>query len=164
MNDPEFENELRRAQPATPSADLKSRIAAELSAPVSADVPAAGMLPRSPRLTVWKCLNRLAWAAGGAAAALAISAPWKNADSPPPAKPATAQAESIEANFEIVDRSRELIEASDEGLVFLGPADPRRGLRVSYVDRQIWTNPKTGAVVSYETPRDGVLLMPVALQ
>ncbi len=163
MNESEFENELRRVRPARPSENLSDRIAADLSGTMIA-TPASGTLTRSARSPAWRWVARLAWACGGAAVALAATASGKLGVASQPKPSASINAETKTPDFEIVDASRELIKAQDEGLLFISETEPQRRMRLSYVERMTWTNPETGAVIEYETPREGVVLMPVALQ
>jgi hypothetical protein len=167
MNESEFENKLRHeARPAKPSVDLASRIEAELARPIPAGMAGSGRLPRSSRSPVLAWLGRLSWAAAGAVAALVATAPWaERSDSARQERPMPATSgDSGGSAFEIVDASRELVGARDEGLQIIDESEAQRRLRLSYIERLTWTNPETGAMIAYETPREGVMFMPVALQ
>ncbi|MEO8350984.1 MAG: hypothetical protein ABI680_04595 [Chthoniobacteraceae bacterium] len=164
MNESDFENELRRTRPAAPSASLRDRVAENLAIPPIAATAASGKLRRSESSSAARWFGRLAWACGGAAIALVASFPMKKDASIEPLPAVPAKAPATPPDFEIVDASRELIKAQDEGLLFIRETEPQRRMRLSYVERTTWTNPETGAVIEYETPREGVVLMPVALQ
>ena len=59
----------------------------------------------------------------------------------------------------------ELISANDEGFIYdQNSAEPQRQMRLTYLERHTWTNPRTGAVIEFEVPREDIVLMPVAMQ
>jgi hypothetical protein len=49
----------------------------------------------------------------------------------------------------------------DEGIVFLRNGLTARRYRYEFIDRVVWKNPTSGAVVEMEIPRDEVILVPV---
>lgn len=50
---------------------------------------------------------------------------------------------------------------TDEGIVFLRNGLTARQYRYEFVDRVVWRNPASGAVVEMEVPREEVILVPV---
>ncbi|HKJ91326.1 MAG TPA: hypothetical protein VJ960_09365 [Oceanipulchritudo sp.] len=50
---------------------------------------------------------------------------------------------------------------TDEGIVFLRNGLTARRYRYEFVDRVVWRNPTSGAVVEMEVPREEVILVPV---
>ncbi|MEQ1862856.1 MAG: hypothetical protein ABMA13_23285 [Chthoniobacteraceae bacterium] len=157
MNESEFENQLRALTPAAPSPDLGRRIAAAM---IPSRTPAAGVVAQ-PRRSAWADLMRgLLWASCGAAAAALILLSRTPETTPAPASVAAAVPPA--AASETVS---ELIATADDGLVFDEDSDePQRQMRFTYLERHVWTNPQTGAVIEFEVPREDIVLMPVAMQ
>jgi hypothetical protein len=169
MNEPDLEKELRSLLPAKPSARLAERIATELKTqPVRAHQAAAGLLTRPANQANGTRFARpwLLVFAGAAAVVIGFFAvaQWIK----PPSRTTASNSESANAitalNETPDDSVDELIGARDEGVVYGEDAEPQRQVRVVYLERHTWTNPKTGAVVEIEVPREDVVLMPVAMQ
>ena len=173
MNEPDLENELRALRPVAPTADLQTRIAADLAArqiavvaPRTVSVPTAGVLarPSAPGLSGhW--LRGLGWSVAGAAAALALVLSFQKADRralPRPAEIAAVDTES--ENFVPAESERELVATDDSGILYAEGEEPVRAVRFHSVERYAWSNPETGARVEVEVPREDVVLMPVAMQ
>jgi hypothetical protein len=178
MNDAEFENHLRNAlRPVAPSAELRERIREELPPPATAARAYAGRLPRPQAHGFWKVLLRdFGWACAGAAAALAVLALWPSRQTPvsvptlstgtgdlavntKPSTPATG------ANtFEHDETTNELVSSPDIGALVETNDGPAREVRYTYLERQEWSNPHTGARVYLEVPREDVYFVPVSLQ
>jgi hypothetical protein len=175
MNESEFEQELRALQPHAPSPTLARRIAAEMPAAQALVVapsralshtPAAGLVVQ-PRRSPWLGLMRgLLWASAGAALAVVIM----TYREPPQfvvdvSRNGVGLAESASVNETPSESVSELISANDEGLIYdQGSAEPQRQMRLNYLERHVWTNPQTGAVIEFEVPREDIVLMPVAMQ
>jgi len=64
---------------------------------------------------------------------------------------------------EPAESTDELIATDDEGLIY-EDGSPQRQLRMTYLEHHTWTNPRTGAVIEMEVPREDIVLMPVAMQ
>lgn len=71
------------------------------------------------------------------------------------------QSEPRRGSFEPVLAQNNLKERVDEGIVFLGNGLTARRYRYEFIDRVVWKNPASGAVVEMEVPRDEVVLIPV---
>jgi hypothetical protein len=68
-------------------------------------------------------------------------------------------------DFKAMEITRELISTEEEGQVFYqNGATPMRQVRNRYREHHSWTNPRTGARVDIEIPREDVFLKPVSLQ
>lgn len=171
MNESDLEKELRSLLPTKPSPQLSERIAAELNAPIApTQERATGVLARpSKQRDASRFLRPWVLALSGLSTvviALLAVAFWLKPGSTSTniaTKPETsAQAFALNENpDESVD---ELIDAQDEGLVYGEGEEPQRQVRITYLERHTWTNPKTGAVVEVEVPREDIVLMPVAMQ
>lgn len=175
MNESEFEAELRALKPAAPSPALFQRINAELPATQAiavaatrtlAPTPAAGVVARAKPTPVWVTLLRgMLWASAGAAVAVVVLT-----SQPPttvPKAPANAALYAEQASSDVPEEQTvsELIAAADEGLyVDETGSDPQRQMRLTYLERHVWTNPETGAVIEFEVPREDIVMMPVAMQ
>lgn len=173
MNESEFENELRALKPAAPSPALGKRIAAQMPTQALALAPertlarprSAGVIAKpQPGSTLLALLRGLLWAGAGAAAASAFfltHAPQMPAAAPDAARENIAAAQAAQPEEAV----SELIASQDEGLIYdRDSAEPQRQMRYTWLERRIWTNPQTGAVIELEVPREDVVLMPVAMQ
>jgi hypothetical protein len=174
MNESELENELRALLPAAPSPALEKRIAAEISAHaitvasprILDQAPTSGVIARSSQPSpLMSLLRGLLWAGAGAAVATVILLNRAPQPQTPPALPVAAatQDETIIVSEMPEQMVTELIESTDEGLVY-NEDTPQRQMRLTYLERHTWTNPKTGAVIEFEVPREDIVLMPVAMQ
>jgi hypothetical protein len=164
MNDSELEDQLRSLRPAAPSPELGQRIARELAAVNGA--PCAGVIVRPARDAghTWRWLRDLAWACAGAGVALVsatLLSPSEKA--PQPLASAPVPVERADA-FEPEGTTHELLAARDSDQL-LDTADGLvREVRYSFRERHAWTNPRTGARMEIEVPREDVHLLPVSLQ
>jgi hypothetical protein len=188
MNESDFEAELRAVRPARIKSDLAERVAAELAsgelhlannkalatAPerqVASSTRAAGLVRSDDALSVpsWSIWRGLAWALGGAAAAVAVfllvGTHGGGGNSQLAGTEDTSQPARVAINEDPDESVAELISTEDEGLILdTEDAQPQRQLRLTYLERHTWTNPKTGAVIEFEVPREDTVWMPVAMQ
>jgi hypothetical protein len=68
-------------------------------------------------------------------------------------------------DFQAAETTRELISSEEEGqVIYRTGTSPVRQVRNLYRERHSWTNPRTGARVDIEIPREDVFLKPVSLQ
>lgn len=178
MNESEFEQELRGLMPKRPSDGLRQAIESELgtitsvvvAAPRTLEGRVEHQLEADDRWQwVWSLLRGLSWAGAGALAAVIVMLsqsqhePQRTAQTPVE----TAEAVGTETHPEVEreEMVNEFVSAADEGLVIdheVGEA--KRRVRLSFIERHIWTNPETGAVIEFEVPREDVLTMPIAMQ
>ncbi|HSI61682.1 MAG TPA: hypothetical protein VLE43_01150 [Candidatus Saccharimonadia bacterium] len=155
MNESEFETDLRRFAPATPSSALAQGIAASLDR--SQPEPASPARP-SP---LWIWLDRLLWSGLGATAAVAITLAARPQVSPTiPAHPAVASASSA---MQKVLTSDEALDWQDEGVHFDANGQPMLRLRRMAVEHQAWADPQNAGIVQVEVPRQEVMYVPVQL-
>lgn len=146
MND--LESLLSGLAPRAPSQALSERIAHDL------DLDRQWLHGhRRPR----RWLTSLAWATVGAAAALAVSAVLA-----PPAGPATAAAKPALLPAGTI---REVVHTEDEGIAFNEAEQTHeQRLRLYSVERQNWIDPRDGARITVERPREEHLVLPVSYQ
>ncbi len=68
-------------------------------------------------------------------------------------------------DFQALEVTRELVSSDEEGqLLYRDGNNPVRQVRYLYRERHSWVNPRTGARVDVEVPREDVVLKPVSLQ
>lgn len=146
MND--LESLLSGLAPRGPSQALRERIAHDL------DLDRQWLHERHrPR----RWLAPFAWAVAGAAAALAVSAVLA-----PTAGPATA---ATQAALLPAGTIREVIHTEDEGIAFNEAEQTHeQRLRLYSVERQDWIDPRDGARITVERPREEHLVLPVSYQ
>jgi hypothetical protein len=170
MNESDLEAELCRLAPAAPRPELEDRIAralAELPAPERPDVPTAGAIVRPPERTPsrWRAfLPNLGWAVAGALAGVTAIILVQNPA--PPARPGspTGQVAANDSFFEPVGTDREVVSEDEPELVYDDENHPAQVVRTSYLERYTWSNPRTGARVEVEMPREDVRFLPVSYQ
>lgn len=168
MNDSDLETHLRALRPTPPAPALEQRIARALAEAPPTSAPAAGVLRRPASVgRVGHWLRDLGWAAAGAAAAFAVLALLS-----PRARPLAQllttpepSAETAAVNtFEHAAATEELIATQDSAEVIETEDGLVRPVRYSYRERHAWANPRTGARMEIEVPREDVYLVPVSLQ
>jgi hypothetical protein len=142
MND--LESLLAGLPPRGPSPALGDRIAHDLDLDRQ-------WLPGRRRSYRW--LSPLGWAAAGAAATLVVSAVLSPSTGPSTA--ALLPAGTI----------REVIHTEDEGIAYNEAEQTHeQRLRLYSVERQDWIDPRDGARITIERPREEHLLLPVSYQ
>jgi hypothetical protein len=68
-------------------------------------------------------------------------------------------------DFQPMETTRELISSEEESqLLYRDGSSPMRRVHNRYRERHTWTNPRTGARMDIEVPREDVFLQPVSLQ
>jgi hypothetical protein len=169
MNDSELENHLRGLlRPMPASAELRTRIGEELGAGAARPRAWSGRLARPTRGGFFFVLMRdFGWACTGAAAALAVLAllPTKQAPAGPANAAVNASATAATGNtFEHDETTHELVSTQNSDQLVETDDGPAREVRYTYLERHEWSNPRTGARVYLEVPREDVYLLPVSLQ
>ncbi len=159
----DIEQELRKLNPAPPSAALQARLERELE-------------PNSRQINGQKRLGALPlhWVAPLAVAAVLTLAAYLNfSQSPPAAVPApptfalnngkpTATAVVVDneaSRFVPVTARQMLIGAQEEGIYFDEEDMPTRRMRYQFVDSYLWENPADGSSLQVNMPREEVLLV-----
>ena len=176
MNDADIEQNLRELlRPVEPAADLRRRIQKELRANAAQPRALAGRLPSAstPGL-LFRLLRDFGWACAGAAAVLAILAglPGKHVIAPAlkttvavnETQPAAATTPTATATFEHDETTHELVSTVNSDQLVQTDDGPAQEVRYSYVERNAWSDPRTGATVILEVPREDVYLLPVSLE
>lgn len=167
QNESEFEQDLRALRPRPASSALEERIAADLARhelTVVEHVPAAAILRRErpARAPFAGWLSGLGWAFAGAVvacAAIAVSERMQGR-----ALSLAAVAEPAAETFQHAESTEQLLTAEDEGVVIDEEKTPVRQVHYYSVERHVWVNPRTGARMEFEIPREDVRFTPVAMQ
>ena len=151
---PGIARELAALEPMTPSAGLRSRIAADLASPPPTARPRGA--------AVGWTVERLAWAAAGAvAAAVAIGLPAREAGPPTgPLPPAPAALVTTAPASDEPRPAEEAVGWADEGVRFLDGGTPARVLRRFVVER----HRAADGAAEVRVPREDVIFLPVALR
>ncbi|MBE2285664.1 MAG: hypothetical protein IAE77_19535 [Prosthecobacter sp.] len=155
--DARLENLLRGLAPAAVSPGLKQSVDEELQLDMSwLNTPSRQR--RSPR---W--LASTSWAALGAAAAVAVMSYLPAPSITAPAAAGGTLATSTPTVMP-VSTIREWEDVKDEGIHYNQQRLPEQHVRVITRDRQSWIDPRDGAQITVEIPREQRLVLPVAFQ
>ncbi len=155
--DPEetrLENALRRLAPAAPSPALTRGVDEELSL----DMNWLGAPSRPQRRSGW--LHSAGWAALGAAAAVTVMSFL------PGTTPGTPGTGGMAATPMVLPIStiREWEDVRNEGIHYSLENVPEQHLRVLARERQTWIDPRDGAEMTVEYPREQKVVLPVSFQ
>ena len=158
MNDSEFESLLKTLPPAPPSLTLTSRIEHELEL----DTQWLSAAPRRRSPPRW--FAPVAWSALGAAAAVAVMAALPAQTGAP--APAVAAAASAPLNSVIpLTTVREVVDAPDQGIRYNAQSHlPEQHVKYVTVERHAWIDPRDGAQITVEVPREDSVILPVSFQ
>jgi len=154
MNEHELESLLTSLTPARPSAALAQRVDRELEQDMRW---ALRTTSRSPR---W--LSPVMWTSLGAAAAVAImSLAQTNVVST--SGPAFALAKST--SIMPVSTIREVVDTQDEGIRYNETSRlPEQHMKIVSLERHAWIDPRDGAHITVEMPREDSVVLPVSFQ
>ena len=168
LNESELEEQLRQLRPRAVHPRLEERLGAALAerdGGLVARTPTAAILRRgraeATPLVRW--LQGLGWALAGAAAAVIAIALLNPGDAAKIRSSLAAVATPAEV-FEPTESTEELVTAEDEGLVLGSDQEPVRQVRYRSLERHVWVDPRSGARMEFEIPREDVRFMPVAMQ
>jgi hypothetical protein len=154
MNEQELESFLSSLTPARPSATLAQRVDRELEQDMRW---ALRPVRRSPR---W--LPPMMWTSLGAAAAVAImSLAQTNVAST--SEPAFALARS--PSVMPVSTIREVVDTQNEGIRYNDISHlPEQHMKIVSLERHAWIDPRDGAHITVEMPREDSVVLPVSFQ
>jgi hypothetical protein len=169
--DPALEAALRAMRPSGLAADLTATILQRTTGSQPAVIPFP-VAPKSPARTWNRYMLPVAAAVAllGAAAALLVPTSGNRdngiaANNPPPANPpVTRNTAPANGNSGFVPAAfgTDLAQAKDEGVVWQGPNQARRVVKVTYRDRGTYLTPD-GRKVEVEVPRVEYILLPEKL-
>jgi len=149
-----LENMLRGLAPAAASPALAQCVDEELKL----DMSWLHTCARPRRVMRWT--GSAIWAALGAAAAVAVMS-----FLPAPSRPANdASALAATPTILPVSTIREWEDVRDDGIHYSKERLPEQHLRVIARDRQTWIDPRDGAQMTVEIPREQKVILPVSFQ
>lgn len=161
MNESDLERMLAGLAPAPVSSRLESRVERDLMIDSGLSVIDGGALvkPVRPKKIMW--WHPVAWAALGAAAAVAVTSlgPVQTGTNAGGLASAERQAAAIP-----VSSTREWLDADDQGVHFNSQQLPERRLRLTSMERHEWVDPRDGAQITVEIPREDTVVVPVEFQ
>jgi hypothetical protein len=151
-NDTRLESLLRGIAPAAAFPALSQQVDEELKLDMS-------WLQTQPRLRhAPRWLVSASWAAFGAAAAVAVMSYLPSPASSSDGTLATAPTVLPVATI------REWADVLDEGIHYTQERQPEQHLRVIARERQTWIDPRDGAQMTVEFPREQKFILPVSFQ
>jgi hypothetical protein len=154
MNEHELESLLTSLTPARPSAALAQHVDHELEQDMRWALRPAS---RSPR---W--LPPMMWTSLGAAAAVAIMTLGQT-NSANTSEPAFALERS--PSVMPVSTIREVVDTQDEGIRYNATSRlPEQHMKIVSLERHAWIDPRDGAQITVEMPREDSVVLPVSFQ
>jgi hypothetical protein len=152
MNDHDLENLLSSLAPARPSTALEQRVNRELEQ----DLRWALRPGRRPA----RWLPPMLWTSLGAAAAVVVMSLMQAA--PEPAGLASAPtAHSVLP----VSTIREVVDTQDQGIRYNETSRlPEQHMKIVSLERRAWIDPRDGAHITVEVPREDSVVLPVSFQ
>lgn len=151
MNENEIEKLLSEMRPRAASAELEKRIEHDLAFTSGLRLIEGGAKPRKMS---WQ---PVAWIGLGAAAAFVIM-------SLSPATQSKSSSVLAAGSAVPVNSTREWVNADDQGVRFNSEQLPERHLRLTTMERHEWIDPRDGAQISVEIPREDTVVLPVKFQ
>ena len=152
MNDHDIESLLTSLSPARPSAALAKSVDRELESDLS--------WARAPRRKVPGWLPPVLWSSLGAAAAVLLMTAMP-ALMVSPGGSAVSQAPSVMP----VSTIREVVDAQDEGIRYNDISRlPEQHVKLVSMERHAWIDPRDGARITVEMPREDSVVLPVSFQ
>ncbi len=150
LNDTHLENLLRGLAPAAASPALTQRVDEELKL----DMSWLGSTTKPRRATRW--LTSATWASLGAAAAVAVMSflPQPTSNATLATTPAVLPVATI----------REWEDVQNDGIHYSAERLPEQHMTVISRERQTWIDPRDGAQMTVEYPRQQKLVLPVSFQ
>ncbi|HCN28690.1 MAG TPA: hypothetical protein DIT64_07965 [Verrucomicrobiales bacterium] len=154
MNESDIETLLSGLSPRGPSPALERRVAHELELDQQ-------WLRQPLRRSAARWMMPALWAGAGAAAALAVMTL---------VQPETPAAPRVAVNFQTpgllpAGTIREIVRTEDEGIAFNEASQTHeQRVRLYSLERQAWIDPRDGAHITVEMPREESFVLPVSYQ
>ncbi len=159
MNDTELETLLTSLAPARPGAALTQRVDQELEQDLRWALHAQRRLPS------W--LSPVLWTSLGAAAAVAVMSltPPEDAGALGDRLAAAKVSAPLMPSVLPVSTIREVVQAQDEGIRYNSSSQlPEQHMKIVSLERRAWIDPRDGAQITIEVPREDSVIMPVSFQ
>ena len=172
MNETDLERMLSELAPRPASSRLESLVERDLMIDSGLRVIDGVGEPRvakpKSKLTWWQ---PVVWASLGAAAAIAVTGltpqnEKAGGSSFAATKPSSAPVGSLASNANAlpVNSTRQWLNADDQGVQFNSQHLPERRVRVMSMERHEWVDPRDGAQIAVEIPREDTVVLPVEFQ
>lgn len=172
MNETDLERMLSELAPRPVSSRLENLVERDLMIDSGLRVIDGGAEPRTARpkskMTWWQ---PVVWASLGAAAAIAVTGLVPQGENGGAATLAAAKKSSSpvsspasSANALPVNSTRQWLNADDQGVQFNSQHLPERRVRVVSMERHEWVDPRDGAQIAVEIPREDTVVLPVEFQ
>lgn len=160
LHAPELENLLRSLTPARVSPELGTRVEEELRL----DMSWLAQTVKKPRAMRWAA--PLTYAAMGAAAAIVAMSIFANTATGPTSslKPAIVAPSAQKPGVMPVSTIAEWDDVQDEGIRYSADRMPEKHVRVRGTERRLYIDPRDGAEIIVEYPREQALVLPVSFQ
>jgi hypothetical protein len=157
---PELENLLRSLAPAAVSPELRIRVEEELRL----DMSWLSQTAQKPRAVRW--LAPVAYAAMGAAAAMVAMSAFTSTITPTGSSSQATVAASTAAKSGVMPVSTisEWDDVQVEGIRYTADRLPEKHVRVRGTERHLYIDPRDGAEIIVEYPREQSLVLPVSFQ
>ncbi len=158
MNETDLEKMLAGLTPASPSAKLEGRVERDMMMGAGLRVIEGGAPAKTHSHARW--WQPVTWAALGAAAAVAVTS---LSPTGPEAARGVASA-GTDASTLPINSTREWLNADDQGVQFNSEKLPERRVRLVSMERHEWIDPRDGAQIAVEIPREDMVVLPVEFQ
>lgn len=157
MNEHELENLLTGLAPRGPSAAMAKQVEHEL------ELDRQWMREPVRRRQAW--LTPVFWSSIGAAAAVVVTGLMPGT-APLPSSGASLAAVSVPAPAVLpVSTIREVVGAQNEGIQYNADSRmPEQHLKLMSMERHAWIDPRDGAHITVERPREDSVVLPVSFQ
>jgi hypothetical protein len=155
MNDHDLENLLASLAPARPSAALEHRVNRELEQDLRWALRPERHSPR------W--LPPMLWTTLGAAAAVVVMSLTQVVQEPVglASVPSTSAVPSVLP----VSTIREVVDTQDQGIRYNETSRlPEQHMKIVSLERRAWIDPRDGAHITVEVPREDSVVLPVSFQ
>jgi hypothetical protein len=150
MNENDIESLLTSLSPARPSAALVDRVDRELEQDLS-----WARVPKRKSPTWW---TPVMWSSLGAAAAVLVMSALPGEE---------ASTSSLAQNSPVMPVStiREVVDAQDQGIQYNDISRlPEQHVKLVSLERHAWIDPRDGAHITVELPREDSVVLPVSFQ
>lgn len=155
MNDHDIENLLASLAPARPSATLEQRVNRELEQDLR------WALRPEKRSSRW--LPPMLWSSLGAVAAVVIMSLMQAA--PESAGQAWVSSDASSPSVLPVSTIREVVDTQDQGIRYNATSRlPEQHMKIVSLERRAWIDPRDGAHITVEVPREDSVVLPVSFQ
>lgn len=154
MNDNDLESLLTGLTPRAPSVEMRQRVAAEM------ELDRQWMRAPVRHRATWRM--PAFWASVGAAAAVLVMTVMQPAATSSPVSIARVSAPQ---SVMPVSTIREMVDAQDEGIQYNQESQlPEQHVKLVSVERHAWIDPRDGAHITVEMPREDSVILPVSFQ